>query len=353
MIRTKGENVMPELPLCPIFTKAVTIIGVVSAIWGIFTVFIQIKDERKITISKRTAAFLLVGIICITAGLVLTCENDQTSPEKTPASGTADVYQAIPDNHGETSAPSLNASEPNIPDKDDLNSGNKGSGTKKDETGNGDDKQVDTFQSTAPESLALPPVTVSQVTLDYTSAELVVGEAMPLLATVSYSDGKTGYDAVWRSSNPVVASVDSNGKVTALSAGTTQITAQASENNVAASAVCLVTVADLPTVPTGYSIRLSTDHAVLGESFKLYVEPYEDDVTQIQIYTISPSGLHDNFPLSADGKYLIDTEIGRWQIYASVTNPAGTYMAQKPEDYVEIEIRGVEDLLNGIIQGLS
>ena len=59
MIRTKGENVMPELPLCPIFTKAVTIIGVVSAIWGIFTVFIQIKDERKITISKRTAAFLL------------------------------------------------------------------------------------------------------------------------------------------------------------------------------------------------------------------------------------------------------------------------------------------------------
>lgn len=343
---------MPELSLCLFFTKTLTIIGAVSEIWGILVFFIQIKDEHKITISKRTAAFLLVGIICIVAGLVLTCENSQTSPEKTPASETADVFQEIPDNDGETPEPSLNASGPDTPDKDDSNSDNKGSGTKKDETGNGDDKQADTAQSTAPESFALPPVIVDQVTLDYTSAELTVGEALSLLATVSYSDGKTGYNAVWRSSNPAVASVDSNGKVTALSAGTTQISAQASENNVAVSAVCLVTVANSPIVPTGYSIRLSTNHAVLGEIFKLYVEPYEDDVTQIQVYTISPSGLHDNFPLSTDGKYLIDTEAGRWQIYASVTNPAGTYMAQKPEDYVEIEIQSVEDIFNSIIQRL-
>ena len=56
---------MPELSLCPIFTKMLTIIGAVSGIWGIITFFIQIKDDRKIKIFKRTAAFLLVGIICV------------------------------------------------------------------------------------------------------------------------------------------------------------------------------------------------------------------------------------------------------------------------------------------------
>lgn len=275
---------MPEFALYPIFARMLTIIGAVSGILGIIAFFIQIRDEHKITISKRTAAFLFIGIIFVVTGLVLICENDQAA---------------------------------------------------------------------TPESLALPPLTVDQVTLDYTSTEMTVGETVSLLVTVSYSDGKIGYDAVWQSSNPVVASVDSAGTVTALSAGTTQITARASENNVAASAVCLITVVNPPSAPTGYFIRLSTDHAILGEKFKLYVEPYQDDVTQIQIYTISPSGLYNDFPLSADGKYQIDTETGRWQIYASVTNVAGTYMAHKPEDYVEIEIQGMEDIFNSIIQGLT
>lgn len=360
---------MPELSLCPIFTTILTIIGAVSGIWGIITFFIQIKDDHKIKIFKRTAAFLLVGIICVVTGLVLKCENDQTAAGKAPASGTADLSKEILDNDVgasepdvedmKTPEPPLDDPEPDAPGTNDSNRVNEDGSTKEDGMGSGNDREQipdsnmsDTVQSTTPESPALPPVTVDQVTLNYTSTELTVGEAVSLLATVSYSDGKTGYNAVWRSSNPVVASVDSTGTVTALSAGTTQITAQASENNVSASAECIITVVNPPSVPTGYSIRLSTDHAILGETFKLYVEPYEDDVTQIQIYTISPSGLHDDFPLSADGKYLIDTETGRWQIYASVTNAAGTYMAHRPEDYVEIEIQGVEDVFSSIIQGL-
>lgn len=198
-----------------------TIIGAVSGTLGIIAFFIQIRDEHKITISKRTGVFLLVGIICVITGLVLTCENDQTFPEKSPASGTADFSQEILDNDSETSEPDIedmttpepppDNPEPDAPGTNYPSCVNEsvGIGSSNDKQQIPDSNMSDTVQSTTPESPVLPPVTVDQVTLDYTSAELTVGEALSLLVTVSYSDGKTGYNTVWRSSNPVVASVDS------------------------------------------------------------------------------------------------------------------------------------------------
>ena len=183
------------------------------------------------------------------------------------------------------------------------------------------------------------PITVYQVTLDYGSLELTVGNTTSLLATAIYSNGTSDSSITWFSSNPNVATVDSNGKITAISAGTTTIIAQASKNNTTESETCDVTVSEPPHPPTGYSIRLSTDHALSNEVFRLYVTPYEDDVTEIHIYTISPSGEPDDFPFGNDGKYQIDTETGIWTIYASVTNDAGTYIAQRTEDYVTIEIK--------------
>lgn len=223
-----------------------------------------------------------------------------------------------------------------------TNSGQSG------ETGGSSDSS--TKDSSVPK---LPDVTVTQVALSYTVLNLMVDETDSLLATVLYSDGTSDHTASWISSNPAVASVDSTGHIIALSAGTTQITAQASKNNVSESASCLVTVAPPPAVPTGYEIRLSTDHAVMGEVFRLYITPYEDDVTQIMVHTTSPSGLQDSFPLSADGKYLIDTEAGIWTIYASVSNEVGTYTASKESDYVHINIASFGETVGVILQGLA
>ena len=133
-----------------------------------------------------------------------------------------------------------------------------------------------------------------------------------------------------------------------MSEGVVTITAQASRNNTAKTASCIVTVLSPSVAPTGYYIRLSTDRALLRESFRLDIIPNEDDITDIQVHTISPSGVNDSFPYGNDGLYMIDTEAGVWTIYASVTNDIGTYTAQKEEDYVSIEVYNFEDILKSI-----
>ena len=69
-------------------------------------------------------------------------------------------------------------------------------------------------------------VRVESVTMSLPSAELEIGETLKLSATVSPSNA-TKKDIVWSSSNTSVASVSASGLVTALSEGTTTITATA------------------------------------------------------------------------------------------------------------------------------
>ena len=80
-------------------------------------------------------------------------------------------------------------------------------------------------------------VAVESVTLDKTSLELYEGEVAMLYATV-LPWGATDRTITWTSGNPSVATVDQNGKVTALHEGTTTITAKAGDK----TATCSVTV---------------------------------------------------------------------------------------------------------------
>ncbi|WP_455597258.1 Ig-like domain-containing protein [Cloacibacillus porcorum] len=81
-------------------------------------------------------------------------------------------------------------------------------------------------------------IPVTEVSLDVTELMLNIGESKKLTATVKPDDAT--YKAVaWISADPAVAVVDDTGKVTALSVGTTAITAKAGEK----SATCKVTVA--------------------------------------------------------------------------------------------------------------
>ena len=95
-------------------------------------------------------------------------------------------------------------------------------------------------------------VVVEGITLSQSSATLTEGESLPLTATVT-PDNATDQSITWSSSNTAVATIDTNGKVTAVKPGTTTITALANDGS-GVSASCRVTV-----VAASYTITYYVD----------------------------------------------------------------------------------------------
>ena len=118
-------------------------------------------------------------------------------------------------------------------------------------------------------------IPVSGIALDKTSLSLEAMEDYQLTATVSPTNA-ANKGLIWSSSNEAVATVDSNGKVTAVAKGTATITATAADGY-GASANCTVTVTN-----NGY---LVTDLAQFQSS-----HPYADRCTDFWIYRRSGAG---------------------------------------------------------------
>lgn len=85
------------------------------------------------------------------------------------------------------------------------------------------------------------PVRVSSIVLDHTNLVLQLDESITLIATVS-PENAADKAVTWESSNPLVAVVNSGGRVTAVGIGEAVITAKAGEK----SATCKVTVNPVP-----------------------------------------------------------------------------------------------------------
>lgn len=100
---------------------------------------------------------------------------------------------------------------------------------------------------------------VTSVQLNKTSLTLGAGEITTLTATATPSNSSSTY--IWSSSNTNVATVNSNGKITAKSAGTATITVKINNGKIA---TCKVTVKSAPT-----SVKVSATSKTLGvgESF--------------------------------------------------------------------------------------
>ena len=104
---------------------------------------------------------------------------------------------------------------------------------------------------------------VTGVSLDRTSATLKIGGEFPLTATIRpwYADDPS---VGWKSSDPTVATVDADGKVKALKAGTATITVTTRDGGF--TATCLVTVEeDTPTAieTIDNSLRIRTADGTL------------------------------------------------------------------------------------------
>ena len=100
---------------------------------------------------------------------------------------------------------------------------------------------------------------VTGVTLSETTLTLDVGESDTLTATITPSNA-TDQNVTWSSDNESVATVDQNGRVTAVGTGSTTITATAADGS-GKSAECSVTVKEAANVPVE---SVSLDKTSLG-----------------------------------------------------------------------------------------
>lgn len=73
-------------------------------------------------------------------------------------------------------------------------------------------------------TVSAQPIPVSSVSLNKTEVSLMVGNSFALSVTINPSNATIVNGTVWTSSNPSVATVDSSGKITAISKGSAAIT---------------------------------------------------------------------------------------------------------------------------------
>ena len=108
-----------------------------------------------------------------------------------------------------------------------------------------------------------PNVAVTGVSLNKSSADLSVGETETLTATITPSNA-TNQNVTWSSSNTIVASVSSNGVVTAKASGTAKITVKTTDGNWTAS--CDITVRNSVITVTGISLNRTSVNLVIGQT---------------------------------------------------------------------------------------
>ena len=110
-----------------------------------------------------------------------------------------------------------------------------------------------------------PTVAVTSVSLNKTSLSLVKGNSTTLTATINPSNA-SNKTLTWTTSNSSVATVDSNGKVTAKGAGTATITVKTNNGK---TATCKVTVINPTVAVTSVSLNKTSLSLVKGNSTTL------------------------------------------------------------------------------------
>ena len=131
-----------------------------------------------------------------------------------------------------------------------------------------------------------PIVPATGVTLDKTSLTLTEGESAQLTATVM-PENATNKAVTWESSNTDVATVDADGTVTAVNAGTATITATAGE----AEATCTVTVeADEPPFSGHYTYPVNVAETEHGSILLAKENHYAADGEKVAFTVVPDEG---------------------------------------------------------------
>lgn len=134
------------------------------------------------------------------------------------------------------------------------------------------------------------PVLATSISLNNTSAELNTGETLQLTATVLPSNA-TNKTVTWTTSNSSVATVSSNGLVTAKAVGNATITARTIDgSNLSAS--CSVTVKQSSVLATSISLNKTSAEVSMGETLLLTATVLPNDATNRTVtWTTSDSSI--------------------------------------------------------------
>lgn len=117
-------------------------------------------------------------------------------------------------------------------------------------------------------------IAVSSVTISQPTAEMLVGETVKLLAIVLPSNA-TDKEVTWSSSKQSVATITQDGLVTAISEGTSNITAMAGGK----TGTCIVTVSKRVVAVSSIELNKTELSLVEGEDFTLVATIKPDDAT--------------------------------------------------------------------------
>jgi len=134
-------------------------------------------------------------------------------------------------------------------------------------------------------------IAVSDVTLNKESISLAIGDKETLTATISPSNA-SNQTVSWASDNPSVASVDSNGVVTALSAGSATITVTTADGGKTATCSVTITGNDILLLEVPTSVTLTVGDT---RQLSIYAEPADTKISyktsNSKVATVSSTGL--------------------------------------------------------------
>ena len=167
---------------------------------------------------------------------------------------------------------------------------------------------------------------VTSVTLDKNTLELYTGGSENLTATVA-PDNATNKNVTWSSSDNTVATVDTNGKVTAVKEGTAAITATAADDS-NISATCTVTVTDKT-----YTISADPTALNFGSAYTGYTQPAAQTViltnTGNQPVTLTQPASTNSFEVGTLSKMQLAVgETATFTVQPKENLPRGSYSEQ-------------------------
>ena len=174
-------------------------------------------------------------------------------------------------------------------------------------------------------------VPVASVTLCETTATLFVGSTKTFTATVA-PDNATNTNVLWSSNNHVVAIVNADGMVTAVSVGTAQITALSQDGN--HTAIVEVTVVPVPV--TGVMLNKDYTTIIIGNTETLIATVKPDNAANQSVTWSSSNPL----VASVDEQGNV-TALSAGETIITVTTECGGYTAS-----ATITVEGV--IINGV-----
>lgn len=159
------------------------------------------------------------------------------------------------------------------------------------------------------------PISVNAASISLNRSKMLLGIGVSEKIKYTISDDLNDSNIVWTSSNPKVATVN-NGKVTAITNGTTVITASVNGY----SSTCLVTVSSDYVALNGISLNMSKVDVLVGDSSNLSVSFNPSNASNKDVvWTSSNSSV-----VSVDGGKIIGKKVGTAIITVSSADKSAT-----------------------------